>query len=117
MDFPTLSTGAVIQHPAKRSVKYSTEVLQFLDGTEQRIPRQAKQLHEWTVNLDLLNEDETEAMKQFFEAVQGSQNSFAFSDPWDGAKYADCSLDGDSLALEISGEMRGKTSVVVRENP
>jgi len=117
MDFPVLSTGAVIQHPAKRSVKYSTEILQFLDGSEQRFRRQSKQLHDWTINLDLLNEDETEAIKQFFEAVQGRQNSFVFTDPWNGTKYPDCSLDEDSLAIEVSGEMRGKTSVVVRENP
>lgn len=117
MNFPTLSTGAVIQHPARRSVEYSTEVLRFLDGSEQRFRRRGTQLHRWSIRLDLLNEDEMETLRQFFAAAQGRQGSFAFVDPWDGTRYPDCSLDDDSLDLEFSGEMRGHTNIVVKENP
>ena len=34
--FPTLKTGAVMQYPGKRILQFSTDVVRFLDGTEQR---------------------------------------------------------------------------------
>ena len=34
--FPKLKTGAVAQYPASRALSQATEVVRFLDGTEQR---------------------------------------------------------------------------------
>ena len=117
MDFPVLSTGAVQQYPARRSVAFATEVLRFVDGSEQRFSLQAKPRHSWRIDLQLLNEDEMTAVQQFFEAVKGRQGSFRFQDPWNGSTYPDCSLDDDTFEWEASGEMRGRLTLVVRENP
>jgi hypothetical protein len=116
MDFPVLSTGAIQQYPARRSVEFRTEVLQFLDGGEQRFRQRRAGLHAWRIDLDLLNEAETTAVRQFFESARGRQGSFRFQDPWDGTVYSDCSLADDTLDLEVSGEMRGRLSLMVREN-
>jgi len=32
--FPTLKTGAVVQYPAKRVLRFNTQALRFLDGSE-----------------------------------------------------------------------------------
>ena len=42
--------------------------------------------------------------------------SFAFTDPWDGTTYPDCSLEADATPLEWQDLMRGHTTVVVRKN-
>lgn len=34
--FPTLKTGATLQYPAQRATAFSTDVVRFVDGSEQR---------------------------------------------------------------------------------
>ncbi len=114
--FPTLKTGAVAQYPAQRTLRYKTDAIRFLDGTEQRFRDYASLLHRWTVQLDLLDEGELATLDQFFLSSQGRFGSFAFTDPWDGTVYPDCSLTGDAFAFQLRGEMRGKAMLTVSEN-
>jgi hypothetical protein len=114
--FPKLKTGAVAQYPATRTVSYATEVFRFLDGAEQRYRGRGAEMRRWVIRLDLLDETELAALEEFFESMQGAFGSFAFEDPWDGKQYPDCSLEGDEFEAEMQGEMRAKTSLVVREN-
>ena len=114
--FPTLKTGAVMQYPGKRTLQFSSDILRFLDGTEQRYRDYPGLLHKWTIQLDLLDESELATLDQFFVSNQGSFGSFSFTDPWDGTVYPDCSLYEDTFGFEVRGEMRGKTTVTVREN-
>ena len=114
--FPTLKTGAVLQYPAQRSLRFNTDTIRFLDGTEQRYRDNPSVLHEWTIQLSLLDEEEIAALDQFFVTNQGRFGSFSFTDPWDGTVYASCSLKGDSFAFDLQGEMRGQAKVIVSEN-
>ncbi len=114
--FPTLKTGAVMQYPAKRTLRFVTGVMRFLDGAEQRYRDNPSVLHEWTIRLDLLDEGELAALEQFFIANQGAFGSFSFTDPWDGTTYPDCSLAGDTFEFQLQGEMRGNTTLTIREN-
>jgi hypothetical protein len=114
--FPTLKTGAVMQYPGKRTLQFSTDVVRFLDGTEQRYRDYPALLHRWTIQLDLLDESELAAYDQFFVSNQGSFGSFSFTDPWDGTVYASCSLATDTFGFKVTGEMRGATTVTVCEN-
>jgi hypothetical protein len=114
--FPTLKTGAVMQYPAKRTLQYNTDVVRFLDGTEQRYRDNPSVLHTWIIKLDLLDEEELTSFDQFFLSNQGTFGSFSFTDPWDGAVYPNCSLSADTFQFQLSGEMRGNTSVTVCEN-
>jgi hypothetical protein len=114
--FPPLKTSSVAQYPARRTVAYQNQVLRFVDGAEQRYRDCAGPLHRWEIRLSQLDESEMAALETFLETCQGAFGSFAFTDPWDGATYPDCSLVADDLALTAAGEMSGNTSLVILEN-
>jgi hypothetical protein len=116
MNFPSLKTSAVAQYPASRVVAYRNQTVRFVDGSEQRYRDCAGALHRWIIRLDLLDEGEAAELDSFLVANQGRFGSFAFTDPWDGKVYTDCSLAGDDLVVTVSGEMKRKTSVTVVEN-
>ena len=113
---PTLKTGAVMQYPAKRALQFNTEAIRFLDGTEQRFRDNPSVLHQWTIQLDLLDESELAELDQFFVSNQGRFGSFSFTDPWDGTVYPNCSLAKDTYGFQLRGEMRGKTTLSVCQN-
>lgn len=116
MRFPALKTGAVAQYPASRGLRLATHVVRFVDGSEQRYREQGRARRWWTIRLDSLDEAERAALEEFFENCQGAFGSFSFTDPWDGTEHADCSLAQDSLEVVMSGELRGGTALVIREN-
>ena len=57
-NFPALKTGAVAQYGSDRSRQFATQVLRFLDGSEQRFPGYGTALLAWVIRLDLLDESE-----------------------------------------------------------
>jgi phage-related protein len=114
--FPTLRTGAVAQYPAERSIEFATQVVWFVDGSEQRFAERAGPLKRWVVSLDLLDESELNALAEFFRTEGGMAGAFAFTDPWDGTTHATCSLDTNELMMDLAGEGRGRVSLIVREN-
>ena len=114
--FPTLKTGAVTQYPATKSTHYSNFVVRFLDGSDQRYRHYSAPLRRWVIQLDMLDEAELGALEQFFNMQQGRFETFFFVDPWTQVTIPSCSMEQDSLDYELSGEMRGSTSLVVVEN-
>jgi hypothetical protein len=68
------------------------------------------------IQLDELSEDEMVALEAFFTANEGRFGNFAFTDPWDGSQYPNCSVQTDQLELVSLEEMRGRTSLTVVEN-
>lgn len=114
--FPALKTGAVAQYGSDRTRQFSTEVLRFVDGSEQRFPGYGTPLLKWTIRLDLLDESELANLEQFFEDQGGRAGTFSFTDPWDGTVYPNCSFGADDLGLQFEDLARGKTQVVVKEN-
>ena len=115
-DFPLLKTGAVMQYPARRALSFSTRVLRFVDGSEQRFRQFAAPLRRWVIRLELLDEEELGALEQFFRDRQGAYGEFSFTDPWDGVEYPSCSFDQDEAGWELAGRERGAATLVVREN-
>ena len=115
-NFPALKTGVVAQYPSDRALRFSTQVLRFLDGSEQRFAGNGSPLRRWAIRLDLLDESELASLRQFFEGQEGRAGTFSFTDPWDGTVYASCSFDSDELALEYQEQARGKTTAVIKEN-
>lgn len=114
-DFPVLKTGAVIQYPAEKATRFSTEVLRFVDGSEQRFRDFGASLRRWTIRLDLLDETELNAFRNFFRTQRGAAGTFAFTDPWDGTTYDNCSLESDEMVENLLDEGRSKTTLIVRE--
>lgn len=115
-EFPKLKTGAIAQHPAGRGFEYRTCVLRFVDGSEQRFRERGEGLRKWIIRLDLLDEEETRDLEQFFQMQQGRLGRFAFTDPWSGVKYPDCSFEEDTLTLVHRGFMKAGARLVVRQN-
>lgn len=114
--FPTLKTGAVLQYPAQKEVRFATEVLRFIDGSEQRFRNYQTPLRRWVIRLDLLDQNELQVLREFFRTQSGGAESFTFIDPWDHVTYTNCNMEGDDMALQLVDEMNGKTSLTVREN-
>lgn len=114
--FPTLKTGAVAQYPLIVTHRFRTDIVSFLDGSEQRLRNSPSMLHSWEVCLDKLDEQELSSIEQFFLSNQGQTAPFAFTDPWTGTTYPNCSLESDALNLQSLAPLWGRTTVVIREN-
>ena len=114
--FPRLKTGAVAQYPAARALSHATEVVTFIDGTDQRYRVRGATVRRWVIRLDLLDETEIARLEEFFTTAQGKLGRFSFEDPWTGNVHTDCSLESDEFEAELLGETRGRAALVVREN-
>lgn len=114
--FPILKTGATLQYPAQRATEFSTTVVQFVDGSEQRFRGYQTPLKQWTIHLDLLDETELHTLREFFRTQSGAAENFSFTDPWDGTVYPNCSLSGNEIAEELDDTEQGKTTLTVSEN-
>jgi len=114
--FPVLRTGAVIQFPATRATQFATDVVQFIDGSEQRFRGYAQSYHRWIINCDSLDETELNDIRTFVQGMNGAVGVFSFTDPWDSTVYPKCSIEGDMLVELLAEPMQGRTSIVIREN-
>ncbi len=115
-EFPILKTGAVMQYPVHREVRFSTTVVRFVDGSEQRFPQYQTPLHRWIVKLDRLDEGELSQVRSFFRDRGGASGTFEFTDPWDNTNYPLCSLDDDQIEDTVASESRCQTTLTIREN-
>ena len=114
--FPTLKTGAVLQYPAQKEIRFSTQVIRFIDGSEQRFQLYQTPLHRWMIRLELLDQNELHQLQEFFRTQGGAAQSFAFTDPWDGTNYPNCNIEEDEMLSALLDEASGKTSITVHEN-
>jgi uncharacterized protein (TIGR02217 family) len=113
--FPILGTGAIAQYPLGCTQQFATDVVQFVDGTEQRYRRFAAPLRQWSVQLSLLTETELAALTEFFEAQQGALGTFSFADPNDGTVYDNCYFAADTVGVALDGQGRGAVALVVQQ--
>jgi len=114
--FPTLTTGAILQYPSVKRFSYSTRVMTFLDGSEQRFRQYPVQVQFWLVKLDKLTEDEVHKVETFIGMQLTQSAPFLFTDPWDGVEHPDCTIASDDFesAFDLNG--RGSLSLVIRNN-
>ncbi len=115
MAFPILKTGAVAQYPLERSVRFSTQTVQFLNGGRQNFRMYGGGLRRWSLRLDLLDERELAELVAFVEAQGG--DPFAYTDPVTGATAARCVIAGEDFASGMTGELNGHACLVIREIP
>ncbi len=114
--FPTLNTGAITQYPAQAGSTFSSQVLQFVDGSEQRFPGYAAPVQRWSVKLELLDEDEVTTLAEFFSNVSGPAGSFSFTDPGTGTVYPNCSFEDDECSVQIQPGDLGSITFSIVEN-
>ena len=113
--FPLLSTGAVAQYPLARSTAYRVEIVDFLDGSDQRCLTRGKRLRRWRISLALLTHTELEQIEVFFDSVQGDFATFTFSDPFTGEDVSNCRLGDSALTTEYVAETNGAASLWIEE--
>ena len=113
---PLLKTGAVMQYPANCVQQYGTDLVVFLDGTEQRSRKLPGPATRWVIDLSMLDENEARNLEEFFLSQSGSYGSFSFTDPWSGTAYADCSFAEDTLSLSFEAQDRAKLRLTVVAN-
>ena len=111
-----LKTGAVAQYPLTAQAQFATNVVRFMDGSEQRFPGYATPLRRWTIRLDLLEETELNAALGFFRAQSGSAGVFRFTDPADGTVYSNCCFASDSIQTSMDAAGRWAAAIVVQQN-
>lgn len=114
--FPRLSTNAVTQYPSARRFEAKTQVMRFVDGTEQRFRTLSRPQKRWMLRLDLISDEEYAALERFFEANGGADGEFTFVDPWDGQEYPDCSFDMESFEAQVNEHGRVTATVMIRKN-
>jgi hypothetical protein len=95
--FPAITSDAVTQYPAKIEYSQGVQVIQFLDGSDQRYLLQPRMLRMWQVNLTLLNEEEIQEIETFFAAQQGTYSPFIFPDPFSGTNVNNCRFAAPGL--------------------
>ncbi len=114
-NFPSLNTGAIAQYPLGVTTGQNSEVIRFLDGTDQRYRMQGQMLRRWQIRLDLLNEDEMQALEVFFQGQLGSYSTFLFPDPLSGTTVPNCRFAADSFLGEYEELDNSATSFWVIE--
>ena len=110
--FPKLATGAVTQYPATRTVEHRTRVIQYVDGSEQRISRRSSGIRRWILKLDRLTEREANDVLSFFGEVRGRAEHFDFEDPSTGEIVPDCRFDQDDIAIDFTDVMRARVATL-----
>ena len=116
MTFPALRTSAIAQYPFQSRTTYSTEILRFVDGSEQRYSNYGQPVRRWVIQLDRVDEGELSAIRQFFRAQGGMAGRFAFADPVTGTAYANCSFDQQALDGGVTDINRGGATLMIRTN-
>jgi hypothetical protein len=113
--FPVLSSGAITQYPAVLSIGQGVQVIRFLDAAEQRYLVQPRTYRQWQIRLDLLNENEVQALEAFFVAQSGDYSVFDFPDPFSGSSVPNCRLAAPGFVSEYVGVDVSSTSFWVIE--
>jgi hypothetical protein len=113
---PVLKSGQIVQYPFKRSLQCDVDTVVFLDGSEQRSAK-SRPLHQWSIQLGLIDEQELNEIVSFFEQQRGEAGRFEFTDPADGVQYDNCSLELGVINSHFNSPGRAMTVLVIRENP
>ncbi len=115
MQFPTLTSGAVMQYGTPVGSVWPAQVIRFLDGTDQRFLLNGTPLRRWLIDLRLLNESEIAALEAFFSALSGEYLTFSFPDPFSGTSVPNCRIGAPEFISEYQGVDIATTSMWVVE--
>lgn len=115
MDFPTLSTGAVLQYPTVKVRRFRNVAVRFVDGSEQRFRQCGGVVHAWMVRLEKLTGDELVRVAEFLKAQGGRSRTFSFTDPFDGVTYEGCHLGEDDSQWSLAEQEQGLAVVWIHK--
>ena len=113
--FPQISSGAVTQYPATVQYSQSVQIIDYLDGSQQRYLLQPRMLRAWRINLAQLTEAEIQEVETFFAAQQGAYSTFIFPDPFTGTNVENCRYASSFLTTTYVDIDNAETSFLVIE--
>lgn len=113
--FPALSSGAIAQYPLQINFSWITQVVRFLDGTDQRCIVRARRLRYWVIKLSLLNDSELAQLEEFFDGQQGNFGLFNFPDPSSDQVIPNCRLASPQFSCLYVGPDHGSAGLTVME--
>jgi hypothetical protein len=113
--FPILTSGAVTQYPAQITSGQGAQVIRFMDASDQRYLTQPRAYRQWQIRLDLLNENEIQALEAFFTGQSGDYSPFNFPDPFSGTTVPNCRFAAPGFVSEYVGVDVNSTSFWVIE--
>lgn len=99
----------------ERGRLFSTEIIQFVDGSEQRYRNFSGALLRWAIRLANLDEDELGRIEAFYAQEQGEFGTFSFTDPWDGTEYPECQFENEEILAEFLEFQDGRTNLRIRQ--
>jgi hypothetical protein len=70
----------------------------------------------WVLNFHHLTPSEMMAIAEFHASHQGQFGSFAFTDPWTGVEYPDCSFENDEFLAEFISDTTLAAQLIIRNN-
>jgi len=114
-NLPSLQTGSTVQYPFVTSLKYSTEIIRFVDGSEQRFSQSGNVHRAWNVEFRDLTPSETEAIAAFVEDSTSTNQEFAFHDPVTGEVHSHCRLAAERVPVQHAGEKRSNLWLTIKE--
>ena len=79
--YPQLETGALSQFPLRKTRRTRTVTNRAADGSTIKLADPAGVITEWNLAYSDLSDQEAATLRMFFEAAEGSLNSFTFLDP------------------------------------
>jgi hypothetical protein len=79
--YPQLGSGALSQFPVQKNRRPRTVVNRASDGSVIKLADPAAEVTEWLLTYTDLSDDETAALRTFFNAAEGTLNGFTFLDP------------------------------------
>ena len=77
--YPQLGSGALSQFPVQKIRRARTVVNRAADGSTIKLADPAAEVTEWLLNYVDLSGEEAEALRTFFDAMEGTLNGFTFS--------------------------------------
>jgi hypothetical protein len=111
---PLLRSGSSVQYPFVTRHKCTTEIIRFIDGSEQRFT-QAGATRTWKISLSDLMPEEVIALDAFAQSNLANNDRFTFHDPVSGDVLNQCNLATEPIEIEHVGEQRASLSLIVIE--
>ncbi len=115
--FPNLRTGKVAQYPFERNISYATDMVQFLDQSEQVYQDGDAARRRWILSLHELDDNEIATLRDFFEQQQGGKGDFSFTDPYDSTTIPACSFLEDAFPITQGDEALNEAVLTIFEHP
>ena len=94
-----------------RTIRFSTQTVEFLDGSRQRYSLQGRYMRNWVIRLDLLDDRELDQFGVFYR--EAGNEPFTYTDPATGETPIKCIIWGWEICY--SGERSGQSTFNILE--